>query len=408
METTATVGVETPKSGALRAFRRKFEALDPRIPVAAILFSYLVLGLTVLGFTRSPWQVVITTISCCALEMALTRAFKGKWVFPFSAMITSFSLSFLLNYGHDYFLLFIPLFFAIGSKYVFTFNGKHALNPAMVGVSLSLLFAEELVTAAPAYQWTGIASMSIFILMLGLIFVIPKVNRHVLVLTFLITFTIQTFLRAMIMRHHLPFETLFLGTLTSPSFLIFTFFMITDPATSPNDRKQQIIVGISLATVDLLLHLRQSYYTFFYAALIVGSTRLLWNHTKGMRRDGIAEYFKARFFTSGYYLRPVTLGILALVSIVFYRQVLHPSLPLQSAAFRMEAIPASVSGLDASEQGDVYAKLDPRVQHVAKWVLSVGDAVATGDFDGDGYQDLFLTNVLKTPSERAMLYRYAG
>lgn len=33
--------------------KERFEKLDPRIPVAAILFTYLLLGLTVLGFNRS-------------------------------------------------------------------------------------------------------------------------------------------------------------------------------------------------------------------------------------------------------------------------------------------------------------------------------------------------------------------
>ena len=34
---------------------------DPRLPVAAILFTFLVLGLAVLGFNRSVEQIFITT-----------------------------------------------------------------------------------------------------------------------------------------------------------------------------------------------------------------------------------------------------------------------------------------------------------------------------------------------------------
>lgn len=388
--------------------RRKFNSIDPRIPVAVILFSYLVLGLTVLGFNRSPLQAFATSLACVSFEMICIKVFKGKWQFPLSALITSFSLSFLLNYGHDFFLLFLPVFFAIGVKFIITFKGRHALNPAMVGVSFSLLFTKDLITAAPAYQWNGIAALSLFILVLGLTFVIPKVNRQWLVISFLFFFTIQTALRAMIMRHHLPFETLFLGTLTSPSFLIFTFFMITDPATSPGDRKNQIWVGFWLATVDLLLHLYQSYYTFFYAALIVGATRFLINHYRAAKQVGFNKYILNSFWKSGYYRQPLFLIVLFVTAQVVYAGVIHPQFSEKSVGWSLKKIEAQHSGLDADKYGNLYEDLDPRIQHVAKWVLSVGDSVAVADVNNDGLQDIFLTNMLKEKNERAQIYLNKG
>ncbi len=389
-------------------FLVSFKNIDPRIPIAGVLFTYLVLGLTVLGFNRSPWQAVTTTISCCILEVILTWFFKRKWVFPLSAMITSFSLSFLLNYSHDFYLLFVPLFFAIGSKYIFMFKGKHALNPAMAGISLSLLAVPHLVTAAPAYQWNGIASMSVFIVMLGLLFVIPKVNRQWLVISFLFFFTVQTFLRALLMKHHLPFETLFLGTLSSPAFFIFTFFMITDPATSPPDRKQQIIVGFLLATLDLLYHLHQSYYTFFYAAFTVGMGRLLLNHFKQAKLTGLRKYFKVSFLESKYYLKPLVLLGLGLGSTFVYANVIHPQLPVKNLDWHFVLKNSDESGLNANSTNDLYELVDPRIQHIVKWVLSVGDSASVADVDLDGKPDLFLSNFLKPQNDRASLYLQTG
>lgn len=385
-----------------------YRDLDPRIPVAAILFLYLVLGLTILGFNRTPYQAIITTVTCLTFEVLFTRIFDKKWVFPLSALITSFSLSFLLNYSHDYFLLFVPVFFAIGSKQVFRFNNRHALNPAMMGVSLSLLLSSNLVTAAPAYQWNGIANMSMFVAGLGILFVIPKVQRVWLVMSFLTFFTINTALRAWIMRYHLPFETLFLGTLSSPSFFIFTFFMITDPATSPKDRKDQIIVGFSLAIIDLILHIKQSYYTFFYAALIVGMSRLLWRHYKTSKGEGFKLYFKHRFVDSGYYKRLGTLLVIALTGIGVYGYFIRPNLSVENLNWGFERVPSSHTNITGTKQGNIYELLDPRVQHVAKWVLSVGDSVSIADIDNDGLQDIFVTNVLKHTPDRNGLYRNIG
>lgn len=387
---------------------KRFQSLDPRIPVALILFTYLCLGLTLLGFNRTPMQALTTTLTCLIFDVILCRVFKNKWIFPLSAMITSFSLSFLLNYSHDFFLLFIPIFFAIGTKYIFTFNNKHALNPALMGVSLSLIFSQELVTAAPAYQWNGIAGMSLFIAMLGLVFVIPKVKRHWLVFSFLTFFTLETALRAYIMRHHLPFETLFLGTISSPSFFIFTFFMITDPATTPNSKREQIGVGFFLALFDLGFHLVQSYYTFFFAALTVGSLRLCWRHFKAAQTEGLKTYILNRFWKSGYFKRLLFLGTLLFSTHFFYSEWVRPNLKVSKLEWKFEQLPSSLTGLNADKYGGLLEELDPRIQHIGKWVLSVGDAVAITDVDGDQLPDIFLTNPIKEPSERAALYKNLG
>lgn len=386
---------------------RGVRGLDPRYSIAVILFSYLVLGFTVLGFNRAPTQALVTSASAVLFELLLHRLFKGAWIFPLSALITSFSLSILLNYAHDYFLLFVPVYFAIGTKYVFTFQGRHVLNPAQIGVTLSLLTMNELITAAPAYQWNGIASMSVFIVMLGLIFLIPQVRRGALVLSFLLTFTATTALRAVIMRWHLPFETLFLGTLSSPAFFLFTFFMITDPATSPSGRRDQIVTGILLALLDLALHLKQSYFTFFYAASLLGGSRLLLRHARAAWTTGPGRYFQEHFLRSGYYRRPALLLSLGAFGAFGYQQVLRPQVALDRVDFELQAIAPAQSGIHPA-LGDVLTRTDPRIQHLAKWILSVGDAVAVGDYDGDGRQDLFFTFSLKADGERDALYRNLG
>jgi len=53
---------------------------------------------------------------------------KGKIV-PLSAFITGAGISLLLNYSHNCWLLFLPVFFAIASKYVITYQGRHVINP---------------------------------------------------------------------------------------------------------------------------------------------------------------------------------------------------------------------------------------------------------------------------------------
>ena len=61
---------------------------DPRVAIAAILLAYVILGLTVLGFNRSPLQVVQTVATAVLLDMALHANF-GRRSPPPGALSTS-------------------------------------------------------------------------------------------------------------------------------------------------------------------------------------------------------------------------------------------------------------------------------------------------------------------------------
>lgn len=398
------MNTETLRINPLKNLYFEFKKLDPRIPVFFILLIYLVLGFTLLGFNRTPMQALVTTFSTCLLEVVLARALRKQWIFPFSALVTSMSLSILLNYSHNYYMLLVPVYFSIATKYVFTFNGRHIFNPAQIAVTLSLLTAGTLITAAPAYQWNGIENMSVFIAMLGIFFLLPKINRHYLVISFLLTFTVQTFLRAMIMKHHLPFETLFLGTLSSPAFFLFTFFMITDPATSPKSKKLQVIFGILIATIDLIYHLRQSYFTFFFAGATVQSGRLLFEHMRAMKNsDSLGGYFNERFYQSGYWKNLILVSAIGIAGATSYKQFIAPKVELANVELRFQKmIPIEI------EMGKTLERVDTRIQHLAKWLLSVGDSVSTADVNGDGLIDVYFSFPLKNDQYRNALYLNKG
>lgn len=381
---------------------------DPRWVVFFSLLSYLILGFLLLGFNRTPIQAFVTTLSCVTFEIILHRFFKKNWIFPFSALITSLSLTILLNYSHDFFILFIPVFFAIGSKYIFTFNNRHIYNPAQVAVTLSLLFFGHLITSAPAYQWYGPISVGLLILFLGILFVIPQVNRIPLVTSFLVSYTLQTLLRAWIMKHHLPFETLFWGSITSPAFFLFTFFMITDPATSPTDKKEQVKVGIILALLDLIYHIGLSYYTFFYAGFTLQTYKLIKLHTKeALRAGSLWGHVKNRFFLSGHWKRVVSLAGGLFFAILIHQNIVYPKITSLKVDFKLEDINPESSGLKATIS-NVLERTDPRLHHIIKWILSVGDSVATGDVNNDGLPDIFLTNMLKSDDDRSALFINLG
>ncbi|MBX3249982.1 MAG: VCBS repeat-containing protein [Myxococcales bacterium] len=380
---------------------------DPRLPFAAILTLYGVLGFTFLGFNRSAWQMLAIVGSGALLDMALAWALRRKKIVPLSAYISCCSLALLLNYAHSSWVLFFPVLLTIGSKYALTFEGRHVFNPSMFGVSTALLFSQELVTAAPAYQWAGgSVTMSLFMVMAALTLFVLKVGRNWLVGSFLVFYTLQTAFRAWFLRHHIPAEMLIVGTLASPPFFLFVFYMLTDPATSPKTRKGQVAFAFVLTIVDLYLHVKESVFTFFYAALVMGTGKYVFLHARALVR-GPAAYVRARLAWPA--LRPaLAVAGLFVVALGSWTFVLRPAAAAHvEAPFRMERLGPDHTGI-RTEAGTLLEEVDPRLLHVAKWVLSVGDAAAVGDVDGDGRLDLFVTNLLDRDEDRYALYRNLG
>ncbi|MBW3569866.1 MAG: CRTAC1 family protein [Gemmatimonadetes bacterium] len=382
---------------------------DARWPFAAILTLYAVMGVAWLGFNRSPLQILLTVGAACALDVLLHRTLRRReWIFPLSAYISGLSLALLLNYSHDHFLLLLPVAIAIGSKYLLTFRGTHVINPSLAGVAATLLLAGGLITTAPAYQWGGHWGMSAFMVTAALSLFVFRVGRGWLIVSFLLFYALQTGLRAYVMRAHLPPEMLFLGTMTTPPFFLFTFFMLTDPKTSPESPRAQVALAFGVTVVDLYLHTLESVFTFFYAAFAISMGRFAFLHLRETWRAGPRRHLRATL-AGGRPLRTLgVLGGMALLGGTAYTTVIHPRVALDDAGFVLREVPPEASGLGVRMDPATYDLVDPRVRHVAKWMLSVGASVAAGDVDGDGLPDLFLTHPLARGADRAALYLNRG
>ncbi|HSE01155.1 MAG TPA: FG-GAP-like repeat-containing protein [Burkholderiales bacterium] len=376
---------------------------DPRFAIAAILAAYVTLGIAVLGFNRSPLQVAIAVAAAVLLDMTLHRVFRGgPPLFPLSAVITGLSLGILVNYAHGWWFALVPIFLAIGSKYLFTFGGRHLYNPALFGVVASLLLADGMISESPAYQWGGTYAAVAFVVTLGLLLFVLPVRRGTLIVSFLAFYFIALAARAWLTRWHMPVETWFMGALTSPAFFLFTFFMITDPQTSPHSKRGQVLMAFGIVAVDFLLHLKFTLSTNFFAAFACASLRLAWLHGYALLEGPSALLARLRYAVPRWSL----VAALAGGGLIAHGGILAID-DASELDFRLVEVDARDAGITA-RSSDVLNRVDPRIAHIGKWLLSVGDAVAAADVDNDGLQDLFLTNSLKDARDRAALYRNLG
>ncbi|HEV8431465.1 MAG TPA: hypothetical protein VGQ41_26430 [Pyrinomonadaceae bacterium] len=260
----------------------------------AITISVLnVLGHTVLGFENSWAQMVVALLTAYFTEIFLevvdargckrTPKFAGGVTnfvdFLLPAHISGLAVSMLLYAGG----LLLPFAFAaavaIASKALFTVKvnnvERHFLNPSNTGIALTVFLFPALAPIMP-WQFTERLSSNlssafpVLIICLGTFMNVRYAKRMPLVLGWVFAFALQGVVRCLV--NDLPL-VVGLVPITGVSFVLFTFYMITDPGATPSDWREQVIFGAATAFVYCLLVISHIGFAFFYALLIVSLAR---------------------------------------------------------------------------------------------------------------------------------------
>jgi len=375
---------------------------DPRLQVWATLFAFLLAGMTFLGFNRTPQQYLFMVGFSCVLDVALYYLFvtRDKILRPFSALVTGTGLSILTHFPHTLLLGAVPVFLAIASKYILTYQNKHVYNPGLFAIVMCLLFSDGMIAVAPTTQW---GSATVFCLLIGfsaLSIFLFNVPRHILTVSFFGFYFVQLLLRSYVTQDDIPADMLMMGVLQSPAFYLFTFFMLTDPKTSPDTAKGQVFMALWVVAADFVFHSMSMTFTLFYAGFSYFTARFLYLH---IVQTGHDTPQRKRPFRK--WREILTVFFLLWCGGRIYDRLLNTDAPDHVVDFQLtEMTELGLSG----EEGDLLQNVDERIQHVAKWFYSMGDAVAVADVNQDGLQDIFLTQPLKRAEDRAALYLNTG
>lgn len=275
----------------------------------AITISVLnLLGHTVLGFENSWAQLVVTLLTAYFTEILLeivdavanqkTPRFTGGVTsfidFLLPAHISGMAVSMLLYCGDQLLPFAFAAAVAIASKALLTVkvnnSERHFLNPSNTGIALTVLLFP---TIAPIMPWQFTESLSsnwssafpVVVVALGIYMNSRYSRRMPLVLGWVVAFAIQGVIRCLM--NGLPL-IVGLVPITGVSFVLFTFYMITDPGATPGDRREQVIFGASTAVVYGILVLAHIGFAFFYALFIVSFCRGLVLYLRQMRLDARA------------------------------------------------------------------------------------------------------------------------
>ena len=215
---------------------------DPRYYQIAVLTSLLAFGIAVLDFGIRWQNAVAILLTAQAVQFIGTRAAGLARFDPLSALITSLSLTLLLR-TEFIALAALAAVIAIGSKFLIRVRGKHVFNPANVALVTLILVSDNAWVSSG--QWGSAATGAFALACLGVL-VLTRAKRAETTIAFLAFYGALLSGRALWLGDPLSIP---LHQMQNGALLIFAFFMISDPKTTPNSPLGRLLFALVVASI---------------------------------------------------------------------------------------------------------------------------------------------------------------
>jgi Na+-transporting NADH:ubiquinone oxidoreductase subunit NqrB len=216
-------------------------AQDPRLYQIGTLSALLAYGILRLDFEIPIACALITVGGALLSQWVCARVWRLPAFDPRSALISGLSLCLLLR-TNSLWLAGAAAAVAIASKFVLRLNGKHVFNPTNAGIVLMILATGQ-VWVSPG-QWGNVAFFAFLMACLGGL-VVNRAARSDVTWAFMAAYMTLVFGRSLWLGEPL---TIPLHRLENGALLLFTFFMISDPKTTPNSRAGRMLFAAAVAT----------------------------------------------------------------------------------------------------------------------------------------------------------------
>ncbi len=160
-----------------------------------------------------------------------------------SALITALSLSILLRANAPWFWLAAGMV-GISAKFLVRYNDKHIFNPACIAiVALMLIFGRD-AWISPG-QWGQAPLLAGYALALAAL-VLSSAKRLDIALGFLVAYGTIMVGRALYLGDPMAIP---MHHLSQGALLVFAFFMITDPRSTPDSRAGRLVFALAVASL---------------------------------------------------------------------------------------------------------------------------------------------------------------
>jgi Na+-transporting NADH:ubiquinone oxidoreductase subunit NqrB len=225
-----------------RSTLRLFEpiARDPRHYQIATLASLLAYGIIALDFEIATGRAIAIVSTALLTQYICTRVWRLPSFDPRSALISGLSLCLLLR-TNDVAMAAIAAIVAVASKFVLRLKGKHFFNPTNIAI-VALMAVSGNVWVSPG-QWGNVAFFAFLMACLGGL-VVNRASRSDVTYAFIAFYMMLVFGRSLWLGEPL---TIPLHRLQNGALLLFTFFMISDPRTTPDSQAGRVVFAFLVA-----------------------------------------------------------------------------------------------------------------------------------------------------------------
>lgn len=280
-----------------------------RFAIAITVFN--ILGHTLFGFEQSWAQPLVALATTYSMEILLELidalcnrrplrfrgcGFRGVVDFLLAPHITGLACAMLLYPNERLWPIAFASAVAIGSKALLRVphversalkaekGTRHCFNPSNFGITVTLLLFPWIGIAPPYHFSENLVGIGDWILV-GLIFASGSflnarlTHRMPLIAGWVGGFFLQGLIR------HLAFGTSLAAAwmpMTGVAFILYTFYMVTDPPTTPSAPRTQLIFGASVAATYGLLMVLHIVFGLFFALTIVCALRGIGLHVHAL------------------------------------------------------------------------------------------------------------------------------
>jgi Na+-transporting NADH:ubiquinone oxidoreductase subunit NqrB len=227
------------------------ELRDARLYQILSLGGLLVFGVARLDLDVRPTLAVAILLTVLATQYAGARLGATPRFDPRSALISGLSLCLLLR-TDVLALAIVTAVIAIGSKFVLRFRGKHVFNPTNFAL-VAMMLTTGAVWVSPG-QW-GSGAFFGFLLACAGGLVVNRASRSDVTYAFIAFYAAMVLGRSWWLGDPLAVP---LHRLQNGALVLFTFFMISDPRTTPDSRAGRILFAFLVAAGAWFVQFRLS------------------------------------------------------------------------------------------------------------------------------------------------------
>lgn len=267
-----------------------WQRLDARWFQLLFLASFLGLGALARDFALTPKQVILTFSSALltqgAWQWGLNLPHKKSWNGYLSALVSSLGICILVRadnaWGHP---LLVSV--AMSSKYLIRSGPpafkSHFLNPANLAAFVAWAWLPG-AWLSPG-QWGADSLAALWFMALGGV-ITQRISRWDVSFTFLTTWALLLALRLWGLDYAWnPGAAMWLQQISNGAVLLFAFFMISDPMTTPQCRSMRIGYALLVAVCAfgwqyLLYRPHGLIVMLFFASWTVPLCNRLWPHPR--------------------------------------------------------------------------------------------------------------------------------